>query len=124
MYLSKNEIIKMRTSIKNISTHLLQVLTFFLLTTSLCVAEFHGTIIGTTDYISRGYSKSDGHFAVQGNLDYEHASGLYLGFSLSTVDFGDTTFADRANVEIIPYLGWTCGVQKHVFALHPVIRQY
>jgi uncharacterized protein (TIGR02001 family) len=98
---------KIKTSLKSITFILIPYSTFFFFNSSICLAEFHATFTATTDYISRGYSKSDGNFAAQANLDYEHSSGLYLGTSVVTVDFGDDTFSDRANVEITPYLGWT-----------------
>jgi uncharacterized protein (TIGR02001 family) len=77
-----------------------------LLLTTQAEAELSGSITGTTDYIEYGYSKSDGDPAIQANLDYEHASGLFLGVSVSSIDFGDHQFEDRSRVEIAPYLGW------------------
>ncbi|MGR9106974.1 MAG: TorF family putative porin [Gammaproteobacteria bacterium] len=71
------------------------------------VAETHGTFTLTSDYVWRGYSKSAQGTALQANLDYEVARGFYLGSSASTVDFGDHAFADRSQVEITPYLGWS-----------------
>ncbi len=70
-------------------------------------AEVHGTASATSDYVWRGYSKSDGDFAFQLNLDYEHSSGFYVGTSASTVDFGDHGFTDSAQFEVTPYLGWS-----------------
>jgi uncharacterized protein (TIGR02001 family) len=94
-------------SFKKSVTLLLTLHSLFFLNSSACFAEFHATLTATTDYVSRGYSKSDDDFAIQANVDYEHSSGLYLGTSVSNVDFGDNTFSNRANVEITPYLGWT-----------------
>ncbi len=79
----------------------------WLFSSSTSLAEIHGTLTISNDYIWRGYSKTEGDFALQANLDYEHASGFYLGTSVSNVDFGDVTFDDRSHVEITPYLGWT-----------------
>jgi uncharacterized protein (TIGR02001 family) len=80
-------------------------------------ADVHGTLTGTTNYVWRGYTKNQNDFAVQGNLDYEHPSGIYLGFSASTVNFGDRSirkknsaelaFPDSARAEFTPYLGYT-----------------
>ena len=70
-------------------------------------ADLHGTLTGTTDYIGRGYTKSAGGYAIQGNLDYEHKSGVYFGASASNVNFGDRAYSDSAKVEIAPYLGYT-----------------
>ena len=70
-------------------------------------AEFSGSVTGTTNYIWRGYTKSNDHPALRANIDYEHSSGFYVGTWVSTVNFGDKGFDDRSNVEIAPYLGWT-----------------
>ena len=69
-------------------------------------AELSGSFRFTTQYVSRGYSKSGGHPSVQGNLDYEHDAGFFAGTWISSIDFNDDAYADRANVEIAPYLGW------------------
>lgn len=81
-----------------------------ILYSSAGLAEFSGSATITSNYVWRGYSKSDDDFAFQANLDYEHASGFYLGTSASTVDFGDSSFSDRARFEITPYAGWTFGL--------------
>ncbi len=71
-------------------------------------AEFHGSLTGTTDNVSRWFSKSDGGFALQANIDYEHSSGLYVGSSVSNIDYeANEVEGKAAHVEIIPYLGWT-----------------
>ncbi len=69
-------------------------------------AEVSGSVTGATDYIEYGYTKSDGDPALQANLDYEHTSGLFLGVSVSSVDFGDHQFDSQSRAEIAPYLGW------------------
>ncbi len=83
-----------------------------LIYSSLCSADFHGTLTGRTDYIWRGYSKTDGGLVLQANLDYEHVSGLYLGTSVSNVNFGNNDFNNEARVEIAPYLGWTSNIAE------------
>jgi uncharacterized protein (TIGR02001 family) len=70
-------------------------------------AEIHGTVTGTTNYVGRGYTKSQNDFAIQGNVDYQHSSGIYLGASASNVNFGDRDFKDSARAEFTPYLGYT-----------------
>ena len=45
----------------------------------------------TSNYLFRGVTQTDGSTATQGGLDYEHASGLYVGGWGSNVDFGDGT---------------------------------
>jgi uncharacterized protein (TIGR02001 family) len=83
------------------------LLAALMLYTSLGFAEINATVTAATDYVFRGYSKTHEDFAIQANLDYEHGSGLYLGTSVSNVDFGDNNFRNAASVEITPYLGWT-----------------
>lgn len=61
----------------------------------------------TSNYVYRGYSKSNADPDVQGNIDYEHPSGLFLGAWVSHVDFGDSRFHDRAKLEANPYAGMT-----------------
>jgi uncharacterized protein (TIGR02001 family) len=75
-------------------------------------AEVHGTITGTTNYVWRMYSKSNNDPAIQGNLDYQHSSGLYAGTSISSFNFGESDlggkgFANSAQLEITPYVGWS-----------------
>jgi uncharacterized protein (TIGR02001 family) len=81
--------------------------TFFLFSPDISVAEFHGTLTTTSNYVYRGYSKSNNHFAYQANIDYEHTLGGYIGTSVSNVDFGDKDFENSARIEITPYLGWS-----------------
>jgi len=69
-------------------------------------AELSGSLIATTNYISSGYSKSDGNPAIQANVDYEHNSGLYVGAWASSIDFSDDDHDDRSNIEVAPYLGF------------------
>ena len=100
-------ILQMETNIKAITSRTIPLFGLLLIYSSLSFAEIHATVTATTDYVSRGYSKSDEGFAIQANLDYEHSSGFFLGTSVSNVDFGDNGFDDPSNVEIIPYLGWS-----------------
>jgi uncharacterized protein (TIGR02001 family) len=97
-----------------------QILTGLLILSSsaLSYADIHGTLTGTTNYVGRGYTKSDNDFAIQANVDYQHSSGIYLGASASNVNFGDRAirkkksptelnFPDSARVEFTPYFGYT-----------------
>lgn len=77
------------------------------------MAEVRATLTAMSNYISRGYSKSDGKFSYLANIDYQHQSGLYLGSSAIYVDFGDSEFDDAARVEITPYLGWSFSLSDH-----------
>ena len=71
------------------------------------LAEFSLVLNATTNYLYRGFSKSDNQPTIQLNLDYEHDSGIFLGTWTSLVDFGDDPFDNPARVEISPYIGWT-----------------
>ncbi len=85
---------------------------FILIYSSHCSAELHGILTGRTDLIWSGYSKTDGGLTLQGNLDYEHDSGLYLGASVANVNFGRNDFNNEENIEIAPYLGWTVSLSE------------
>lgn len=74
------------------------------------MAELHGTLSATSNYLGRGYSRSNNKFAFQANIDYQHESGAYAGSSLSNVDFGDSDFSDHSRVEATPYVGWSLSV--------------
>lgn len=45
-----------------------------------------------SDYVFRGITQTGGAAAVQGGLDYSHASGLYAGTWISDVSFAPSTF--------------------------------
>ena len=85
---------------------LLLLLLLLLTCSGNCYAQLSGSLTGTTDYMWRGYSKSDGKPALQVNLDYELRSGFYIGSFASFVDFADEGFKDQSNIELRPYLGW------------------
>jgi uncharacterized protein (TIGR02001 family) len=76
-------------------------------------ADIHGAASVTSNYVGRGYSKSNDQFSYQANIDYEHKAGAYLGASMATVDFGDEGFADAARFEITPYLGWSFSLSEN-----------
>lgn len=59
---------------------------------------FTGTISFVSDYRFRGISQTMRQPAVQGNLDYSHASGFYLGSFGSNVD-GTTNFYNNTSME-------------------------
>lgn len=86
---------------------------FFLVNSSLSIADFHGTLTGTTNNADRWFSKSDNNVALQANIDYEHTAGFYLGSSVSNIDFEAQEIENEAaHVEITPYLGWSFGLPK------------
>lgn len=61
----------------------------------------------TSDYVFRGISQTSGKPALQGGLDYAHASGLYAGLWASNINwitaFGAT---GTANIELDTYFGF------------------
>lgn len=59
--------------------------------TSTAAAELSVNIGAVSNYYFRGFSESDDGAAIQGGIDYEHASGFYAGTWVSNVDFGDET---------------------------------
>lgn len=65
----------------------------------------HVLLTLTSNYVYRGYSKSNGDPALQGNIDYEHPAGFFLGAWVSQVDFGDGRYQDHAHIEVDPYVG-------------------
>ncbi len=75
-------------------------------------AEIHATLSGTTNYIYRMYTKSNGDPALQGNFDYSHSSGFYSGISISSFNIGPSeldlkkVFPNSAQAEFVPYIGW------------------
>lgn len=74
----------------------------------ITLADFHGSLVGTSNNVGRWFTKSDNGFALKANIDYEHPSGLYLGSSVSNIDFATKDEGhEAAHAEIIPYLGWS-----------------
>ena len=67
----------------------------------------------TSNYVYRGYSKSNNAPAFQGNIDYEHPLGFFIGTWVSQVDFGDRHYKDRANIEANPYVGVNLGLSEN-----------
>lgn len=61
----------------------------------------------TSDYVFRGVSQTQGDPAIQGGVDYSHASGLYVGAWASTVKWVDKGgYKDDNNFEIDLYGGY------------------
>lgn len=57
-------------------------------------AELSANIGITSNYIWRGVSQTQDDAAVQGGIDYSHASGFYAGTWASNVDFGTSETVD------------------------------
>lgn len=89
---------------------------FVLCQSATAYAEFHATLSGTTNYVYRMYTKSNGGPALQGNLDYQHSSGFYSGMSISSFNIGPSeldlkkVFPNSAQVEFMPYIGWNFNI--------------
>lgn len=62
-----------------------------------------GYVQGVTDYRFRGISLSGGDFAVQGSINVNHSSGLYVGTWASSLE--DTEIYGHTEVDL--YAGWT-----------------
>lgn len=61
----------------------------------------------TTDYIFRGVSQTQHKPAVQGGLDYSHASGIYVGAWASNVSWvKEGGFKDNSSLEVDLYGGY------------------
>jgi len=69
-------------------------------------AEWHGELRFTSNYVYRGYSKSQGNPVAQGLIDYQHNSGWFGGLGLSQVTIDNPSNLDHAEVESKPYAGW------------------
>ena len=70
---------------------------------------FSGNVAVTSDYVFRGISQSLEDPAIQGGIDFNHPSGLYLGAWGSSVRFGEDLPGDeRAFTEVDLYggIGW------------------
>lgn len=66
-----------------------------------------GNVSLTSDYVFRGISQTGGDMAIQGGLDYTHASGIYVGTWASNVGWiEDYQGYNSGNVEIDLYGGY------------------
>ena len=81
-------------------------LLYLLLGISPANADWHGELSFRSDYVYRGYSKSQGNPVVQGLIDYQDESGWFGGLGLSQVNFDNLPNTNSAEVEIRPYMGW------------------
>ncbi len=85
------------------------------------VHSFSANLAVTTDYIWRGVSQTDNEPALQGGVDYAHASGLYLGAWASNVDFGP---GDDSDIEIDLYGGFANEVGDFSYDLGVIHYDY
>jgi uncharacterized protein (TIGR02001 family) len=72
--------------------------------------EFSGNVNLTNNYIYRGFTQTDGDFAIQGGFDVAHSSGVYAGVWASNIDFNDQTIQNgdtvSSSIEIDLYGGY------------------
>jgi uncharacterized protein (TIGR02001 family) len=71
----------------------------------LATAEVSGAITVTNDYRFRGVSQSAADPALQGNIDWSHDSGFFVGAWASTIDFDEPEY-NGPDVEIDLYAGY------------------
>jgi uncharacterized protein (TIGR02001 family) len=63
-----------------------------------------------SDYLYRGISQTAAKPAIQGGMDYGHASGFYIGLWGSNISWiSDATVASGASLELDTYLGFKGG---------------
>jgi uncharacterized protein (TIGR02001 family) len=79
---------------------------------------FTGNINITNNYIFRGFSQTNGDFAVQGGFDLSHKSGLYIGTWASNVEFKDQTapFSNSTTIEVDLYGGYKGTFGNSIFS--------
>lgn len=64
---------------------------------------FSGGLAATSDYVFRGISQSDEDPALQGNIRFDHSTGLYAGLWASNVDFGPVV---GSGIEYDTFIGY------------------
>jgi uncharacterized protein (TIGR02001 family) len=69
-----------------------------------------GYVQGVTDYRFRGLSQTAGDFAIQGSINVNHSSGLYVGTWASNLEDS----AVYGSTELDVYAGWTGAVASGV----------
>ncbi|MCH9697713.1 MAG: TorF family putative porin [Gammaproteobacteria bacterium] len=82
------------------------ILLLYLVSLPAFATEFSGSVSFRTNYVEYGYTKSNNNPSGYANIDFEDNSGLFLGVSVSSIDFDDHQFNNHSSVEITPYLGW------------------
>jgi uncharacterized protein (TIGR02001 family) len=87
-------------------------------------AEVSGYLVGTSDYVYRGVTQSDGHAAVQAGLDANFVSGFFLGAWGSTVDIPGPANRQRQS-EVRVYLGYGFDINEKLrMVLNTVAYRY
>lgn len=78
-----------------------------LLLSSAWAGDYSALATISNIYFYRGYSKSGDGPSIRLYADYNHTSGFYAQTWISWVSFEDKGFADRANLEFYPSLGFS-----------------
>ena len=81
------------------------LLCLFGVTSSSSFAEMNARLVLTSDYIYRGLSQSSDAVTVQGSLEYQFESGVFVGVWLSQIDYGFDREEDVLPGEYMPYVG-------------------
>ncbi len=77
----------------------------------------------TSDYVFRGYSRSEGNPALQAGLRYRHRSGFFVGGWASTVRFAfDDTIGDPRRAEVRGFTGYARPVGQSWFWNALIVR--
>ncbi len=90
---------------------------------ALGLENFSAQLTLTTDYVFRGVSQTREDPAIQGGIDFEHGSGLFVGIWGSNVDF--PTNQDRRqgrDLELDYYLGYAFDLAADWSAYATVVR--
>ncbi len=80
---------------------------------SPAAASWHVAVSAATDYIFRGFSRSDSDGALQAGLRYRHSEGFSAGLWASTVGFPtDEGSANERRIEVQGFAGYAAPLTK------------
>lgn len=80
-----------------------------LLSGNAVAADSSAYLVLTSDYVFRGVTYSDGHFAAQLGGDLAFDNGIYAGAWATTIDIGNGVNSER-DLEIDYYLGYSLDI--------------
>ena len=72
---------------------------------------FSGGLTATTDYVFRGISQTNEDPALQGEVRFDHSTGLYAGLWASNVDFGSEI---GSGIEYDTFIGYALPLTERV----------
>jgi uncharacterized protein (TIGR02001 family) len=87
-----------------------KLLTALLIVAGVAQAEVTTNLGATSDYRYRGISQTQNAPAIQGGIDYSHASGFYAGNWNSSVS--SSVYTNGAGIESDLYAGWKKDIYK------------